>query len=650
MFRNASQSWFTKILFGAIIFSFCLWGVGDIIRNYSASKPVIKVNKATITSEGFSREYSQTKQRIMNSGAVALTEEDLKNIDIKKIVTDRLISECVFDQTFQKHHIVTSKKLLSRIIESIPEFQKDGIFDANLYTLILQRSGLSESAFLKTIEKDTLKRQLTHPIFVGYKIPTFIKNMIVSEFDLKRTLIVGRVKTDGMSIDTEISESDIEEFYTSNIDKYKKPEKRDVSVLVIDYSTLSKDLKISKEEIKEYYEANKESFQFKESRDFERLTFETPDQADKIWKMLKKNGAAIKDIIKKHKVKTENLDGMEQQSFLPRIGEELFVLKKNEVSNIYNVGDLYYIYIVKKIERSDKRSQEDINEEIKEILKNEKINTPEFYQKIKVLKNKIDDSFAAGASIEEVSRITKMPIVKVKGLTPTVTSIKEINDMASDEPTRKELREAIFGTPEGQASTTIESHDIDTLSFVVFVNKVVKEHVQSLKSIHDTVTSDFKSEKKKEKARDTVEKIVDITDDPIKNITALKNAQTFKVSKKDLVMQEKSPSKDVKDLLEIIPDVNVIMDLIASLKVGRAQYFLDKNEDFIVVGVKDEEKSSKPDSSFNNFVLQYIDDGAMNDIARVTSIALKSQQPVEISDEALNKIAARMRDDDNGEE
>jgi peptidyl-prolyl cis-trans isomerase D len=586
----------------------------------------------------------------MNSGMVALTEEDLKNIDIKKIVVDKLLAECVFEQTFQKYRIMTSKKLLYRIIESIPEFQKDGVFDANLYTLVLQRSGMSEATFLNAIAKDALKRQLTHPVSVGYRIPAFVKDMIVGEFDLKRTLVTGKVKVADMELDTEISEADIEEFYASNVDKYKKPELRDVSVLVIDYSTLSKDLKISKEEIDEYYEANKESFQSKEYRDFERLSFETSEQANKIWKMIKKNSAAIKDIKKKYRVKTEDLEGMEQQSFLPKIGEELFTLKENGISSIHNVGDLYYIYIVKKIEHADKKSQEEINEEIENILKSEKINTPEFYQKVKVLKNKIDDSFAAGASIEEVSRITKMPVVKIKNLAAATASIPEIEKMASDEATRKELQEAVFSTSEGQASTTIESHEVDTLSFVVFVDKVEKEHVQSLESIHEKVSTDFKDAKRKEKARAVVEKIVDRAEDSIKSISALKNARTIKVSKKDLVLHGKTPSKEVESLLEIIPDINAIMDLVASLKVGRAQYFTDNSGDFIIIGVKEAEKSSTSDPSFNNLVLQYIDDGAANDIEKVTYLALKSQRSVKINEEALNKMTSRLRDEDSHDE
>ena len=65
-FSNGSKSIFAKILFTAIILSFCLFGIGDIIRHVSETKTAISVGKHKISAEQLYREYSQIGRMLIS--------------------------------------------------------------------------------------------------------------------------------------------------------------------------------------------------------------------------------------------------------------------------------------------------------------------------------------------------------------------------------------------------------------------------------------------------------------------------------------------------------------------------------------------------------------------------------------------------------
>ena len=297
-FRNASHSIVIKILFGAIIFSFCLWGVGDIIKNYAASKSVFSVEKMKVTSEQFLREYSSEKQRIRNIGSKPLSDDEMKKLNIKGMVLDSLIQKTVVEATFNKLNIIVPKKSLLDIVQSLPEFKNNGAFDAKIYEMALRKSGISESGFLMQIRDNVAKTQLLHPIIAGYKIPSFVKDTMTKEFESKKTVLVSKIKVDDMKANEKPTADELKQYYDNNSDKYKKPETRNVALLVVDYQGLAKDFVITDDEVNAYYSSNKDSYASKEKRNFERFVFDAKEDADKAWNMMNR-GTPSKEIVKK---------------------------------------------------------------------------------------------------------------------------------------------------------------------------------------------------------------------------------------------------------------------------------------------------------------------------------------------------------------
>lgn len=645
-FRNASNSWFIKILFGAIIFSFVFFGIGDIIKNYSASQHVINVNKTSITSESFAKEYNQIRQKIRNSGEKALTDAQMKELDIKNMVLENLTNKAVIEQTMLNNKIIVPKKTVLSIIESIPEFQNNGIFDGRVYANVLQRSGMNEPDFVGNIKQNVERTQLFHPLTAGYKVPVFVKDIMSKEFEIEKTLIVGLVKVDDMKLVSKVENDDALEYYNSNIAAYKKPESRDISVLVIDYSNFNGNIVVTDQEVNSYYETNKSMFAPKESRTFERFIFSNLIDADKAWEMMVK-GSSSKEIVTKLTPKLDTLDDMERHSFQKEIGDELFdsLKKRDEVSKVHQVGEQYMVYRLKKIDIIDKKTREQINKEIKDIIQSEKANSPEFYQKIKETKNKIDDGFGSGKTIEQISKETGMKIVTINDITKESKNL-EIENLIKDDATRAEFVDAIFKNDEKQASAMIESHENDTLSFVVYVNRVKKEHVQDFKTISEKVKGDCIKKKKDELAKEKVDEIIEQAEKSIDGISKLNGVKTYSMSRKDVLMYGQEKSKNVTELMKVIPNQNVIMDILSTLKVGQSRYFLTADGNYLLVGMKAKASPKESDVKFDNIITKYVNAGASNDMSSIALNAFKTQLKIKIDHKMLDKITTSADADD----
>lgn len=635
-FRNASHSLFIKILFGAIIFSFCLWGVGDIIKNYSASKSVFKINKTKLTVDQFLREYSQEKQGIRNIGSKPLSDSEMEKLNIKDMVLNKLVNSAVLDQTYNKLNIIVPRKSLIDIVQTLPEFQKNGGFDSRVYETTIRRSGISEQGFLMQIRDNVARTQLIHPITAGYKLPNFIKSCIAKEFESQNTLVVSKLDLNSVKYNKEISEYELKQYYNNNSKKYQKPESRNVSILVVDYKNLAGNIEIDENEVNKIYKDGKNSYAPKESRDFERFVFDEKENADQAWNMMNR-GVSSSEIIKKLTPDMENVKHTHVSDFPPQISQELFELKLQKTSEVYAISGKYYIYRLVNISKEKQKSETEIKAEIRQELQNDKMNSPEFYSKIKDMKNKIDDGFGSGKSIEEISKETGMKIVKLSEVQKDFEN-SELKKFISDEDTRTEVMETIFATDENQASQTIDSKETDTLSYVVMVNKIQNAMIPEFNKIKTQVQNDYEIEKNEKSALNDINEIIGMKQKATTELKKKYPVKTFRFSKKDLILNKNNSHKEVEGILREIPNPNVVLNIISTLKSGEVNYYKISDNAYIFVGIDRIEKAQNSSKEFLDVISRYVDGGTANDVIPVALTAFKKNLKVDIDHKLVDEI------------
>ncbi|MDR1391291.1 MAG: SurA N-terminal domain-containing protein [Holosporales bacterium] len=633
--RNAADGIFIKIIFGAVILSFSLFGVVDVVRNYFESKSVFKVNGIGLAAPQFLKLYSQEKQRIRNIISRPLSEMEMENLNIKENLLEKLVNSALIDAGLLKFKIVVPQKSISRVVYSLPKFQTNGKFDRRLYEMGLRQGEINETELLKQIKNIIAQTQLIHPIMAGYKLPNFIKECIIKEFDSESTILISRLNLSSVKYDENVFDNELKQHYDNDSQKYQRPETRDVSLLVIDYRNLLSSMKIDEHEIKQHYEANKDAYKPEEMRTFEKFVFEKKDFADKAWEMLNRD-TPLSVVTKKLSPIVSTIEKTHSFDFPKEIGDELFKLLPQKTSRVYQSEGKYYLYRLTKIEKSKQKTEQEIREEIRKELQEDKLNSPEFYLKIKDIKNKIDDGFGSGSSVEEIAKETGARVITLSKLQQSSSESSKLNDIVPDADTRAEVLDAIFATEEQQASQTIDSREADTVSYVVFVDAIQKTQVPPFEEIKEQVKRDYIAKGKNKKIIERINEVINKGKEAANELKKMGDFKKFACSQKDLILNK--DNSNVEKILKEIPNSNVVFDVISKLKEGEATYYKVKDGEYIIVAIDNVKKSQGSSPEFVSTISRHIDDGTEREVLLLLLKEFRNNFKVDIDYKFIDEI------------
>jgi peptidyl-prolyl cis-trans isomerase D len=626
-----------KLLLGIIALSFCLWGVGDIIRHYSASKAVIEIGDYKLTVEQFLREYDKEKQAIRNSNKRHITDDEMRKLDVPGIVVEKVTNSAIIEQLLRKYDIVVSKKSLQMIVHSLPEFQNQGAFSERIYMNALRDSGVSESAFLSSIRENIARTQLFHPLIAGYRMPSIVKEKIVQSFEAKYKIVMARLNVNDEELKKEPTSDDLKAYYEDSAEKYKEPESRDIAILVVDHSKLVKD-QVTQADVDRVYEETKNSYAPKETRNFDRYAFENRNEANQASDMLM-HGKSPQTIAKKFMPQVTTLKGCSKGDFPNEIGDELFRLELNKGSDVHCIGGIYYVYIVTSINKDKSSTPEQIKDQIRQVLYNDKLSTSEMYAKKKELTNKIDDGFGGGKKIEEISKETGMQYVDLSGTHNDSRNDQLIAKIPDDE-TRDEVLKAAFEIDEGQASQTISSHKVDHLSYVVQVRKIHEAEIPAFEKIADKIKRDYIREQKTKSLDARIKDVTEMESGAVDGVKKLKGCEMYRVSKKEVIFHQVQPTNDTKRLFKVVQNETGITTILTSLELGKAMTWKLTDDEHIVVALERVEKGPKANDEFRQRISQYLDQQAAAAVIPVILVASKKNMKIKIDRELIKKITA----------
>lgn len=147
--RGAIENpWFYRTIMGLIAAAFIIsmgwWGFKnqDNTEIYAA-----KVDDEIIPIAEYERAYQSTYKAYKDA-----FKENIKDISedtIKKLVIDNLIEQRLWIREAHRMSLSVSREELTDLVTSVPAFQKDGMFNQELYRRILAANRLSPEIFEK---------------------------------------------------------------------------------------------------------------------------------------------------------------------------------------------------------------------------------------------------------------------------------------------------------------------------------------------------------------------------------------------------------------------------------------------------------------------------------------------------------------------
>ncbi|NRB57454.1 MAG: SurA N-terminal domain-containing protein [Salinicola sp.] len=246
--REGSQGWVAKVIVGAIIVTFALFGAESLVSYFSAGSN----DAATVNGESISRQAVETQvQRGIRSGQVPPSQER----QFRGQVLDQLIRQRTLDQDASEGGLHISDSQLDQLIVSLPEFQdQEGRFSDELFTNRLAQAGYTPSSFRRELRADTLRRQVQQGLAASTFLLPSEKARLTSLQQQQRTFRYAQLTAADLGQSDAPSDADLQQYYEQHQENYRRPEQVKVNYIVLNQEDVAKDVEVSDDQLRQAYE------------------------------------------------------------------------------------------------------------------------------------------------------------------------------------------------------------------------------------------------------------------------------------------------------------------------------------------------------------------------------------------------------------
>ena len=186
--RRGAQTWVAKLLFGILVLSFAVWGIGGVFRNYGRGS-IAKIGSTEIPAEEFQRAFQNEIDQFSRQAKKRITAEQARQLGLDRRVLKQLIGGAAVEAHAKSLGLALSDKALVEGISNDPDFKgPDGKFSTQGFDAMLRQVGLTEQGFLKLRRKDELRTQVLGALIKGQAIPEPMLEFMYTYNNEKRTL------------------------------------------------------------------------------------------------------------------------------------------------------------------------------------------------------------------------------------------------------------------------------------------------------------------------------------------------------------------------------------------------------------------------------------------------------------------------------
>ena len=490
------------ILAVLLIISFAVWGIGDMVTPGANYNQVAEVDGTSITQrqfqEQFQREMTRIRARIGNIDA-----QQARNLGLADSTLNGLISRRLLRLQAADLGLLVSDEQVIEAIQRQPAFRNAlGQFDRSVFQVTLANNGISEGMYVASLRQDTQQDYIGGVISAGAAAPPQLAETVYRYRNERRSADVINIKRTSLGSAPTPTDTDLNAYLEKNVDQFRAPEYRRLSILHMDPAQVAKELSPSEERIQREYEDRLSSLSVPERRRLEQILIKDEAAAKKAYGSLSE-GRSFEAVSKATTGKSGDdikLGLVIAPDLLPDLATAAFALQKNQFSQPTKSPLGWHIIRVTEIQLGREPKLAEVRKDIVSDLSNEMA-----LDDLVTRANRVEDALAGGSSIEDASqeagiRVTRSePVDVAKNLRSGVA--------APGLPTDTRFIETAFSLKNGATSDLVEAADGGY--FMLRVDEVIEAAKRPLDQVRTEVETAWKTDKLNEIARKTAEDIRD---------------------------------------------------------------------------------------------------------------------------------------------
>ncbi|WP_251978233.1 SurA N-terminal domain-containing protein [Salinicola avicenniae] len=246
--REGSQGWVAKVIVGAIIVTFALFGAESLVSYFTGGSN----DAATVNGESISRQAVETQvQRGIRSGQVPPEQER----EFRGQVLDQLIRQRTLDQFAEQGGLHMSDGQLDQLIVSLPEFQdQDGHFSQERFTSRLAQAGYTPASFRRELRADSLRRQVQQGLASAAFVLPSEKQRLAALQQQQRSFRYAQLNDADLAETISPEAADLQRYYEAHQDDYRRPEQVKVNYIVLNQEDVAQGIDVTEDALRQAYQ------------------------------------------------------------------------------------------------------------------------------------------------------------------------------------------------------------------------------------------------------------------------------------------------------------------------------------------------------------------------------------------------------------
>ncbi len=274
--RNKMKSFVMWIIIGAFVTTiFVAWGMGNSQRGAEAENWVAKVNAETIPLADYERELRQLEAQFRD-----FPPELTAALNLKEQALDRMISRRLFQLQAEKMDVEVGDEELAAAIQSIPAFQEQGSFNAQVYRAFLAQNRLTPSVFEQDLRSDLRVTKVQSLMQDSVKVSEDEIYAKYLEQNERMTVSYALIKAEDRAPEGKPTEEEIVAYYDLHKEEFRTDDQVNAVFTYVTPQDFFDDIPVTDETIEKYYADNRSLYVQPERVQARHILIRAPQDGD----------------------------------------------------------------------------------------------------------------------------------------------------------------------------------------------------------------------------------------------------------------------------------------------------------------------------------------------------------------------------------
>lgn len=518
--RQKSNSKYVLLVFGVIILVFIFWGVGPSDKGRGTKTSVAVVNGDPVSAhdyEGLYRRQVDYYRQVMGS---AFSDDMAKKLDLKHAALNILIDKALAVGEAKSQGIRADDKEVQEVIAGMKAFQKENVFDKDVYFQVLKANRYKPADFEKAVAGDLVASKMEKRLFAELSVSDEEIRTFYLRENRRINLKYVSIEPSRFAQTVKVTDDEAREYLKKKASLFVVPVSVKAFYVYASFGELEKRVKSTPAEVSDYYEKNKQRFIkpaiVKASHILIRPDLEAKDKEaakkaarDKAMEVLSRvrNGERFVDVAKKYSQDPGSAKAGGDLGWFPRgemvkpFEETAFSLKKGEMSGLVESDFGFHIILV-----TDKKDETTMPVKEAEPFIKRMLSKQKSWSVARDAVISLQKPFFDATDVEGLKKAAS----NEKGISHGVTGYFSHGDKTVELAKDPKVMEAVLTLKTGQVSPPVETDGgVYMIKLLDRREAHAPEYKDAAKRVKDALTVEKAEALAKNKADEIIKKIKD---------------------------------------------------------------------------------------------------------------------------------------------